>query len=69
MIIKRLCKLLRVVWRQGELTDSSHTAEGIFIPKGENSKGPFHSLTWKGMCLAVLARQMTRYILYMLDNK
>ena len=47
LLLKRLWRLLKVVWRKGEVPEDWKEAEGIFTPKEKNpgmstSSGPSH---------------------------
>ena len=68
-LARRLWKTLKVIWRKGRLADSWLTADGCFIPKEEDSKDlkQFRTISLLNVegkiCLAVLARRMTKYML------
>ena len=68
-VTRHLWKLIRVIWRRGRLADSWYKAEGCFIPKEENSEvlKQFRTISLLNVegkiCLAVLARRMTNYML------
>ena len=68
-LTRHLWKLIRVIWRRGRLADSWYKAEGCFIPKEENSEvlKQFRTISLLNVegkiCLAVLARRMTNYML------
>ena len=68
-LAQRLWKLLKVVWRKGELPVSWMLAEGCFIPKEENAKtlGQFRTISLLNVevkiFLAVLAKRTTSFLL------
>ena len=67
-ILKRLWRLLRVVWRKGEVPEAWKEAEGIFTPKEKNSKtvNQFRTISLLNVegkvFFAVLAKRLTSYL-------
>ncbi|XP_076113419.1 uncharacterized protein LOC143081070 [Mytilus galloprovincialis] len=68
-LIRRLWKLLKVIWRRRKMTELWYKAEGCFIPKEENSwkVEQFRTISLLNIegkiFLADLARRTTRYLL------
>ena len=65
LLQKRLWRLLRVVWRKGEVPEAWKEAEGIFTPKERNSKNvnQFRTISLLNVegkiFFAILARRFT----------
>ncbi|XP_052268194.1 uncharacterized protein LOC127869580 [Dreissena polymorpha] len=69
LLLKRLWRLLRVVWRKGEIPDAWKKAEGVFTPKEKNSKtvNQFRTISLlnvkgKNIFFAILARRLTSFL-------
>ena len=68
LLPNRLWKLLKVVWRKGEVTEAWKEAEGIFTPKERNSKtvNQFRTISLLNvegkLFFAVLARRLTSFL-------
>jgi len=68
LLLKRLWRLLRVVWRKGEIPDAWNEAEGVFTPKEKNSKtvNQFRTIALLNVegkiFFAILARRLTSFL-------
>ncbi|XP_060556916.1 uncharacterized protein LOC132717462 [Ruditapes philippinarum] len=68
LLLKRLWRLLKVVWRKGEIPDAWKEAEGILTPKERNSKNvnQFRTISLLNVegkiFFAILARRLTSYL-------
>ena len=67
LLLKRLWRLLKVVWRKGEVPEAWKEAEGIFTPKERNSKtvNQFRTISLLNVegkiFFAILARRLTSF--------
>ena len=67
-VLRILWGLLRVAWRKGVIPKEWCTAEGVFIPKEENSRGigqfrPISLLNIEGKTLfSILSKRLTAYL-------
>ncbi|XP_060082190.1 uncharacterized protein LOC132561508 [Ylistrum balloti] len=67
-LLKRLWRILRVIWRKGQIPECWQTAEGIFVPKEKNSAtmNQFRTISLLSVegkiFFAILARRMTKYM-------
>ena len=67
-LLKRLWRLPKVVWREGEVPDAWKEAEGIFTPKERDSKSvnQFRTISLLNVegkiFLALLARRLTSFL-------
>lgn len=68
-LLRRLWKLLRVIWRKGNIPESWKLAEGIFIPKEDKSEsiGQFRTISLLSveckMFFAVVSKRLTDYLI------
>ena len=68
LLLKRLWRLLKVVWRKGKVPSAWKEAEGIFTPKERNSKNinQFRTISLLNVegktFFAILARRLTTYL-------
>ncbi|XP_060584269.1 uncharacterized protein LOC132740392 [Ruditapes philippinarum] len=68
LLLKRLWRLLKVVWRKGEVPEAWKEAEGIFTPKERNSKtvNQFRTISLLNVegkiFFAILARRLTSFL-------
>ncbi|XP_033747101.1 uncharacterized protein LOC117332324 [Pecten maximus] len=67
-LLRRLWRLLKVIWRKGKIPECWQTAEGIFVPKEKNSASlnQFRTISLLSVegkiFFAILARRMTTYM-------
>ncbi|XP_052223957.1 uncharacterized protein LOC127839609 [Dreissena polymorpha] len=68
LLLKRLWRLLKVVWRKGDVPEAWKEAEGIFTPKERNSKtvNQFRTISLLNVegkiFFAILARRLTSFL-------
>ena len=68
LLLKRLWRLLKVVWRKAEVPEAWKEAEGIFTPKERNSKtaNQFRTISLLNVegkiFFAILARRLTSFL-------
>jgi hypothetical protein len=68
LLLKRLWRLLKVVWRKGDVPEAWKEAEGIFTPKEQNSKtiNQFRTISLLNVegkiFFAILARRLTSFL-------
>ncbi len=59
-LLRHLWKILKVIWRRGRVADQWRCAEGVWIPKEENSKTSFepsHYWVLKGRCFSASSHE------------
>ena len=68
-ILLKLWELTKVIWRRGKIADQWRYAEGVWIPKEENSKGidQFRTIsllsTESKIFFSILSRRLAHYLL------
>lgn len=68
-LLRHLWKILRVIWRRGRVADQWRWAEGVWIPKEENSKNinQFRTISLLSVegkvFFSIVSRRLTEFLL------